>query len=77
MSRRGCDDCGTLLERNGVCPNCDEAAFALDWDDPEHPTMHTQEFLDEAAAGSSVGKEWRYYVRRRNSVRAEENKNQL
>lgn len=26
-----CENCGTGLERNGVCPNCDEAAFIEDW----------------------------------------------
>lgn len=45
-----CRDCGTGLERNGVCPNCDEAAFIVDTQSEwlENPS---EEFLDEAAKG--------------------------
>lgn len=45
-----CKNCGTGLERNGVCPNCDEAAFINDWQGEfiENPS---QDFQDEVAAG--------------------------
>lgn len=43
-----CKDCGTGLERNGVCPNCDEAAFIMDWQDVDSPS---EEFTKEANEG--------------------------
>lgn len=43
-----CDNCGTRLERNGVCQNCDEAAYILDWQDPD---LVSEEFQKEAAEG--------------------------
>lgn len=46
--RKGCQDCGTRLEENFVCPNCDEAAFILDWQEVERPS---EEFLKEANEG--------------------------
>jgi uncharacterized Zn finger protein (UPF0148 family) len=48
---KDCDNCGTRLERNGVCPNCDEAAYILDWQDPERDAPPSLEFLEEAARG--------------------------
>jgi hypothetical protein len=36
------------LERNGVCPNCDEAAFIMDWQAPE---AVSEAFLNESAQG--------------------------
>lgn len=50
MSRKSCSNCGTGLEKNGVCPNCDEAAFILDHQS-EYLEKPSQEFLDEAARG--------------------------
>ena len=50
MSRKGCPDCGERLERNGVCPNCDEAAFIMDHQ-YEYLDKPSQEFIDESAKG--------------------------
>jgi len=46
--RKSCQDCGTRLELNGVCPNCDEAAFIMDWQDPGPVS---EQFEKEAAEG--------------------------
>lgn len=43
-----CKDCGTGLDRNGVCPNCDEVALIMDWQDPQNPS---DDFQREAAEG--------------------------
>lgn len=50
MARLRCSDCGTGLERNGVCPNCDEAAYIMDWqsEDLENPS---EAFQKEAIEG--------------------------
>lgn len=50
MTRKSCNDCGTGLEKNGVCPNCDEASFILDWQS-EYIEKPSEEFLNEAAEG--------------------------
>lgn len=51
MGKPSCNDCGTRLERNGVCPNCDEAAYIMDHQHDYLPDQVSDEFLDEAAAG--------------------------
>lgn len=45
-----CSDCGTKLERNKICSNCDEAAYITDWQGEflENPS---EEFQAEAANG--------------------------
>lgn len=45
-----CSNCGTRLERNGVCSNCDEASFIMDWQS-EHIDNPSDEFQQEAADG--------------------------
>lgn len=51
MSRKSCADCGTGLERNGVCPNCDEAAFIQDWQSDFLPENLSDEFQKESSEG--------------------------
>lgn len=46
-----CADCGTRLEKNGVCPNCDEEAFIMDWQGEFLPPKLSQEFTDAADDG--------------------------
>lgn len=48
--KRNCEDCGTRLERNGVCSNCDEAAFIMDTQS-EFVENPSQDFKDEVDAG--------------------------
>lgn len=50
--RKHCADCGTLLERNGICPNCDEAACIMDWQGEfvENPSEEFQKEADEGYA---------------------------
>jgi len=55
VSRKSCADCGTRIEKNGVCPNCDEAAFIEDWQhDGTEET--SEEFQLEAAEGRARAK---------------------
>lgn len=54
-TRKGCEDCGTLLERNGVCPNCDQEAFMLDWQSGDIGAL-SEQFLDRANVGHERAK---------------------
>ena len=45
-----CKNCGTGLEKNVVCPNCDEAAFIMDWQS-EYLENPSESFQNEAANG--------------------------
>lgn len=51
MSRPVCNDCGTRIERNGVCPNCDEAAFIEDWQSDCMVEPRSDEFQKEIDDG--------------------------
>ena len=52
MARIGCDDCGTTLLKDGVCPNCDEEVVIYR-QDPDFP--FSDEFLDAVRDGEERG----------------------
>ncbi len=52
--RLNCEDCGTRLERNGVCPNCDEEAFIEDWQELVGESDEFRDMADEGHARAKV-----------------------
>ena len=46
MAHGYCEDCGTGLEANGVCPNCHEELFISEWQGMDMPEEVSQEFYD-------------------------------
>lgn len=50
MKRQNCSDCGTVLEKGGICQNCDEAAYILEYQG-EYVENPSEKFLTEAEQG--------------------------
>lgn len=44
MAYKTCEDCGSRLRERGICTNCQEELYILDYQIPEDPIPVSDEF---------------------------------